>query len=374
MSPNIYRKEDSMKQCGVLFTTVLSVLLLLALPVVAQQASNPVMFDNDSVAMMIRFNRERARMLNNQGLVQYSKGEYRNAVQAFTDAWKLSGDIPEVLYNRGVASLKAQNELEALIDFGEVIQMDPRPAYLFSRGILLLHRGDTVAAMSDLEKASLRDTSNTDLMLLLGHVYSLTGDYRRGAEYFQRAVTINPSEIAAFNGLALAMLASGDTSGAILQLAHSLEVNPAQSEIFRLMGDLRFRQRNYEGASKIFRSLVSLDPSDAVSLNALAVMSLSRNDPDSALIWCDKALKANQKYAPAWNTHGMISFHQNDFMRAEADYTMAISLMPGFGEAYFNRGLSREHLRNDQGACEDYQSAATYGIAAAAITHREICQ
>jgi Flp pilus assembly protein TadD len=374
MSLIIYRKEDSMKHCCVFITMVLSVLLLLNSSAEAQQATATGMFGNDSVAMMVRFNQERAMMLNNKGLVQYSKGEYLNAVKSFTDALTLSGDMPEVLYNRGVASLKVQNELEALIDFGEAIQLDPRPSFLYSRGILLLQRGDTVAALSDLEKASLRDTANASLLMILGQLYIHTSDYSRGTDFFQQVLTVNPSETEAFNGLAMAMLASGDTSGAILQLAQSLEVNPEQRDIFRMMGDLRFRQRNYEGAMKIFRSLVLLDPADVVSLNALAVICLRKDDPDSALIWCEKALKADQKYAPAWNTHGIISFHQDDFVRAEADCTMAISLMPGFGEAFYNRGLSREHLRDELGACEDYRVAAAAGIAAAAMIHREICQ
>ncbi len=45
-----------------------------------------------------------------------------------------------------------------------------------------------------------------------------------------------------------------------------------------------------------------------------------------------------------------------------ADYTKAIGLNPEFGEAYYNRGIAKEMLRDPDGAMKDWKKAAELGV------------
>ena len=51
-----------------------------------------------------------------------------------------------------------------------------------------------------------------------------------------------------------------------------------------------------------------------------------------------------------------------DYQGSESDCTKAIELDPSNGISFLNRGIARELLRNDSGACEDWKKAVELGV------------
>ena len=133
-------------------------------------------------------------------------------------------------------------------------------------------------------------------------------------------------------------------------------------------------RKEYSLAGEIFRKAKRLDAKDAVSLNALAIAGFLLGSTDSAMVFCDKAIASNPLSAPAWNTRGNLHYKLQDFREAELDYSKAISLDPGFWMAYYNRGVVREMLRDEEGACEDWRVAGGHGIPNALKYHTNICE
>jgi len=54
-----------------------------------------------------------------------------------------------------------------------------------------------------------------------------------------------------------------------------------------------------------------------------------------------------------------------DYKGSEEDCSKAIQIDPAYGYAYMNRGIARELLRNEKGACDDWRKAAELGIESA---------
>jgi Flp pilus assembly protein TadD len=63
-----------------------------------------------------------------------------------------------------------------------------------------------------------------------------------------------------------------------------------------------------------------------------------------------------------------------DLVGAINDFTQAIGIDPKYGEAYLNRGIVKEMLRDMKGACTDWKKASELGVAAAENYVNNQCQ
>ncbi len=67
-------------------------------------------------------------------------------------------------------------------------------------------------------------------------------------------------------------------------------------------------------------------------------------------------------YAFAWNNRAAAYLKLEDYAKADADASKAISLNKEYAEAYLNRGHAREMLRQPDAACQDWRRAADLGL------------
>ena len=56
------------------------------------------------------------------------------------------------------------------------------------------------------------------------------------------------------------------------------------------------------------------------------------------------------------------------------DCTTGIGLNPEYGEAYLNRGIAKEMMKDFKGSCEDFTKAATLGIDVAKKYKAVVCE
>ncbi len=342
--------------------------------VTGQKVIGAVSFSDDSLKVMEQFNSGKSIMLYNKAIASINSGDYRLAIRNLSEASALAGGMADALYNRAVANIGMNNPVEAMLDFAEAIQIDPKPVYYISRSLLFLHRGDTTSAVSDVQKALNASGDETELLLIAGMIQIRTKNYEDARESFSKVYNAAPSNTQALNGLAAAAIAAGDTASAIANLKLSLNTNSNQLSVNYFLGQILLDRNQLIESSDIFKKVVIKIPDDAKALNALAIIYLRMELTDSAKLWCEKATEADPRYPQAWNTHGNIEQKLNNLTRAEADYSMAVSLNPELYEAYYNRALVRIRLRNDSGACSDLKIALDNGIKEAEVSYRESCE
>ena len=70
----------------------------------------------------------------------------------------------------------------------------------------------------------------------------------------------------------------------------------------------------------------------------------------------------------------MAKYDLGDLDGAIADFTKAIELDPKYGEAWLNRGVVKEMIRDNKGACQDWSKASDQGITAAGKYVNSQCQ
>lgn len=350
-------------------------MLVFLLPAIVKgQPQATGVFADDSLMVMTRYNQGRGRLHYNQGVGSVQQSNFLAAVQQFTEALTYDPMLAEAYFNRGIANMRLRNEVEAMLDIASAIQLDPRPEFYYGRALIAVKRNDLNSALSDMQRASQTDPPHPDLLLSIGVLQLRLKNYSAALDAFLRLNRTNKQSTPAMNGLAMVYLQLGDTTSARDKLAESVEADSTQSDVLMLLGDLSMKANRLPEASVYFSRAIALDGKNHRALNAMAVVNLLANNTDSAFYYSKTAINANPGYPPAWNTSGNVFYRNKDYQKAEADYSMAISLAPDLWKAYYNRALSREMQRNDQGACDDWKKAGANGVKEAKEQFRQNCE
>ncbi|MFO7723858.1 MAG: tetratricopeptide repeat protein [Bacteroidales bacterium] len=331
-------------------------------------------FETDSLRVIAVFSKGKALLYNSYGLAEIERGDYRQALEYFTEAAAMDPGFSDAIFNRGVVQLRMGSPVEALLDFATAIQTDPRPEYLISRGLLLLERGDTANGVSDFQRAARGGALNPDAAFTLGVVRFHQAAFAEASDLFNQVLQANPESVDVINALAMVSLATGDTSVALQRMEESLQFLPDQGEVLHLMAGILFNRNSYAESQEIWLKALTNNPQDYIAMNGMAAIAHRQQQYDTALFWANSAIEANPRFSAAWNTRGNCYYAQGDYTSAESDYSLALSIDPSLYLALYNRGVCREMLRDERGACEDWKSAGENGVPAAAAYYNQICK
>lgn len=83
---------------------------------------------------------------------------------------------------------------------------------------------------------------------------------------------------------------------------------------------------------------------DAAALTRRGILRAKNGDLAGAIVDYGAALEADPEHLTARANRGVASFHNGDFVTAEADCTRAILLAPDLSKAWLVRGLARAKL------------------------------
>jgi tetratricopeptide (TPR) repeat protein len=127
-------------------------------------------------------------------------------------------------------------------------------------------------------------------------------------------------------------------------------------------------QGDMEEAKKSFQRALAIDDGYMPALNQLALHYLraakragggqsASQTLDLAALVCSQALRKDPRYAPVYNTTGLIHAELGDFSRAAAAFDQARSLDPTFFEAQMNLAAVNMSFRSFSRAEEAYRAA-----------------
>ena len=194
---------------------------------------------------------------------------------------------------------------------------------------------------------------------------------------------------------ARALVATGDTAGAIAACALALELDPACGPAFATRGAARAAVGDHAGAAEDLGRALELDATDAMlwwrraavwralgnasraqadldrALELSPELAVARVDRahvmraagklDGALADLDRAIAADPSLALAYSARGLVHLERGDKGRALADLDRAVELDGRSAEAYLNRGLARGKLSRLAEAVDDLNRAIELG-------------
>ncbi len=167
----------------------------------------------------------------------------------------------------------------------------------------------------------------------------------------------------AIEQLRIVVAADGSNDGAIVQLALLLSQSGRSNEALRLLepkqssndpdvlnayGVALLDSGRSDAAATQFERILSIDPNNAPALENLGILSLKREDVESAHAFLARALSLNPRLPQSLNAMGVVYARSNDLASAVDAWRRAVAIDPRQSDALFNLALvERRRGRGD---------------------------
>lgn len=130
--------------------------------------------------------------------------------------------------------------------------------------------------------------------------------------------------------------------------------DPARVVSPEMRGDILMARKMYREAADAYRA----GPADsAVIINKTGIAYHQLMDLRTAQKYYEKAVKANARYAEAWNNLGAVHYGQKRYRRAITMYSKALEIAPNSASVHSNLGTAHFARKEYLKAIERYQKA-----------------
>ncbi len=105
------------------------------------------------------------------------------------------------------------------------------------------------------------DPNNAGLLVQIAHIYESTHQFKTAADYYSRALAVDPKSVATRTELASSLYYTGDVEGALGQLQQCLQQSPNDANSLFNEGIIRLKGKNdAKGAVAAWQQLLKSNP------------------------------------------------------------------------------------------------------------------
>ena len=208
---------------------------------------------------------------NNRGFVRFKQQKNETALADLKMAVKLNKDYASAWNNIGLVQMSLKDYEAAIAAFDETVRLAPMDArWLGHRraALLKLDRFEAAAADADrirwlsnldeLTRQSMQNSGDPESWIRRAKYLAKGSEFGAAVQDYSRALAVNPGNIEALNGRALALLRMGKYQQAIADCDESL-VSTETMEAFSIRADAWAGVGNYAQAVKDYDAAQRLD-------------------------------------------------------------------------------------------------------------------
>jgi tetratricopeptide (TPR) repeat protein len=344
-------------------------------------------------------------MLNNKTNNKLRGRTNKTGLLSLSEMMKISTLFIAIVWSVGIISCSDNNEQinteeaivpeikadSILIDLNERIKRSPNNAdNYFERAKYFFEiKNDYDAAMADMGRVFLIDSTRVDYFLTLSDLYFTKGLATSVKSSLDKALELEPNHIEARMKLAelqlylknykdvlknldmilktdkynakayfikgIAFKELGDTLKAVSSFQTTVEQDPEYYNAYMELGIL-FSARKHKFALDYLTNALKIKPSSIEAWYAIGIFCQENGLFDRAQEAYNNILEIDPDYENAHYNLGYIhSEYLQDFETAIKHYTNAISANPNYVDAHYMRGFCYERLKNKEMALENYK-------------------
>jgi tetratricopeptide (TPR) repeat protein len=248
--------------------------------------------------------------------------DYMLSIQYFNQVISAKPYLAQPYFLRAIAKLNLEDYVGAEQDASKAIELNPFITDAWEvRGVSRQNLGNNRDAIGDYDHALALLPRNRQLLFNKAMAQSDIKDYEGADTTYQQLLKWYPAFDNGYLGRARLKLAQADTTAALEDINHALELNRNAFNGYIMRADIAInREQNYE--------------------NALSDMN--------------EAIKLQPKYVGLYINRAFLRYNTNDYFGAMADYDYALQLEPYNQIALFNRGLLLAEVNANDRALEDF--------------------
>lgn len=250
------------------------------------------------------------------------------------------------------------------------------PSGLSMRAGNYMSKGDTTSALADIEKAIQLSPKDANMFLSRGKIRARMQDHTGAEQDFTLAITLNNGLNDAFLQRSIERRFLKRYEGAFRDIKTVLDREPTNPKLHMSLGNLLVEVKDYENAVLAYSEAIRLLPSYAEAYNNRGYAKLFINNYQGAVEDCRNAINIMGKLASpySFNNLGHAYRELNQMDSAFKYFDKAIVSKPKFPEAFFERGKAKQQMKNQDGACADWNMALQQGYADTAKIISNYCQ
>jgi protein O-GlcNAc transferase len=222
------------------------------------------------------------------------------------------------------------------------------------------HRAGQLKPAEDLYRQVLGiQPDHADALHLLGVIAHQKGEHGQAIELIDRAIALQPSA-AMYGNLAQAVKARGDLEGAIRLFRHALSLDPQHADTYNNLGVALSDQSKFPEAMECFIQAISLRPDYSSAYCNLGVAAFSLGHLDEAIRCYQAAISIDPNYAVAYNNLGNVLREQGKYDAAIEHFTRALEISHEYALAHSNLGNTLRDRHNHEAAVHSYEQALAH--------------
>ena len=271
---------------------------------------------------------------------------------------KITGDIsnPDLYHSRSKLYLLDNEFDNALKDINKAISLsDKNPLYYITLSDIYLLMGKPENCREALLRVINLDPANKTALLKEAKLELIVKDYKKTFEYVKKALAVDKINPQAYLTRGIALLETGDTSGAVLDFQTTISQDQRNYDAYMELGEI-YSVKKDKLAVDYLKDALNIRPNNKEALYYLGMFYQENGQYDKAIQTYLILGKADSLFKNApYNIGYIYLVYLKEFKQAIKYFTDALKLDPVYVEAFYNRGLANEHDGNYSNAYKDYQ-------------------
>ena len=274
--------------------------------------------EEDATLSMER-NRFRTDTYRLRGFARQMLGHDSLAVVDYVGGLRYNPRDKYILFYKGVAETELKRYSTADSTLATLLRMYPRfEDGLGARARLNALRGDTVAALADLNQAISNNALNTNTYLLRADLLSRQGKWEEALQDMDRVIKLQPREDNLYLNRAYVRYNLDDFFGAMADYNYAIELNPTNEAALFNRALLRYEVKDLQRAATDLNQVLRLSPDNFHALFNLGLVNLQLKQPREAVKQFSEILKRYPRYHNGYYAMAEAYRDMGDMRRAMA--------------------------------------------------------
>jgi tetratricopeptide (TPR) repeat protein len=185
------------------------------------------------------------------------------------------------------------------------------------------------------------------------------GEYKAAISYFDKAIKLDPKNIAAYHERGLAKARLQRFEAAITDYDKAIEIDPQAAVIYGNRGIAKAHLKRFRVAIADYNKALKLDSENVQIYCHRGMAKASLRQFRAAITDYNTAIAYNSEYALAYCNRGMARANLKQSEAALADFNQAINIDPKWTPVYCERGITKANLKQFAEAITDFDKAIT---------------
>jgi tetratricopeptide (TPR) repeat protein len=250
--------------------------------------------------------------------------------------------------------LQDRQSEKALADILHAIKLnDKKSSFYVTLADVYFTKSETDLVEEALLKAIAIDNYN-EAYLKLAELYLYLQMYQECEETIEKAIRLQSHNPKAFLTKAFMLKENGDITGWLRMMQLVIDQDPTEVIAYKSLGQF-FQEKLDPIAINYYRNALEITPNDILLNYDLGLLYQDLGELELAKEQYQNLIAIDPKSYPAFNNLGYIAMVYGDnYEEAIRYFTKAIELNSSYDQAWCNRGIAYEYLKEWQQARADY--------------------